>query len=130
VLRNAFDEVIDGPRTQRWSVAELEKVEKTYIGTKVELLLRTAMGFPRGNELDYLVAGHEVDAKFSLKKGGWMIPSEAVGRYCLLISADDTVGRFEMGLLHAREEFLSRGQNKDGKRHLAAEHRKTVRWLA
>lgn len=34
-LRLALDEVIDGARTGRFAVAQLEKTEKTYIGTKV-----------------------------------------------------------------------------------------------
>jgi len=36
-LRRALDEVVDGMRTGRWSVDALEKTEKTYIGTKVEI---------------------------------------------------------------------------------------------
>src|SRR5687767_5744114 len=34
-IRRALDEVIDGPRTGRWDVSQLEKTEKTYIGTKI-----------------------------------------------------------------------------------------------
>ena len=32
-VRQAIDEVIDGGRTGRWCIDQLEKVEKTYIGT-------------------------------------------------------------------------------------------------
>jgi len=42
-LRRALDEVIDGPRTGRYSVEQLEKTEKTYIGTKVEILIRCSV---------------------------------------------------------------------------------------
>jgi len=83
-LRQSFDEVIDGPRTGRYRIEELEKTEKTYIGTKVEIILRNELTLPRGVVLDNLISGHEVDTKFSLT-GDWMIPREAVGQICLLI---------------------------------------------
>ena len=38
ILRLAFDEVIDGSRTQRWEIAQLENTEKTDLGKKVEIL--------------------------------------------------------------------------------------------
>jgi Restriction endonuclease NaeI len=42
LLRQAIDEVIDSYRSSRFTVAELEKTEKTYLGTKIEILLRKA----------------------------------------------------------------------------------------
>ncbi len=40
-LRRALDEVIDCQRTGRFSVEQLEKTEKTCIGTQVEIVLRS-----------------------------------------------------------------------------------------
>lgn len=51
-LRQALDEVIDGMRTGRWSVESLEKTEKTYIGTKVEILFKFDFDLPDGQNLD------------------------------------------------------------------------------
>jgi hypothetical protein len=84
-LRRSLDEVIDCQRTGRYRVEQLEKTEKTYIGTKVEIVLRFAFELPRGGTLDNLIAGHEVDTKFSLT-GQWMIPREAVDQLCLVDS--------------------------------------------
>lgn len=39
LLRKAIDEVIDAPRTNRFTLDEIEKTEKTYLGIKVEILL-------------------------------------------------------------------------------------------
>ena len=40
VLRRAYDEVIDTPRSGRFTISQTEKTEKTYLGTKVEILFR------------------------------------------------------------------------------------------
>src|SRR6266567_2220772 len=98
VLRQSFDEVLDGQRTGRFDVDELEKTEKTYIGTKVEIVCRAAFGIRKGapGRMDYLIEGIEVDAKFSLTEG-WTIPQEAVGQLCLVMSADDRRSVFRVG---------------------------------
>jgi hypothetical protein len=44
IIRKAIDEVIDAPRTNRFTLAETEKTEKTYLGTKIEILLRAYLG--------------------------------------------------------------------------------------
>ena len=47
ILRKAIDEVIDTPRTNRFTLAETEKTEKTYLGTKIEILLRAHLGLSK-----------------------------------------------------------------------------------
>jgi len=127
-LRQALDEVIDGARTGRFAVSQLEKTEKTYIGTKVEILLRYAMQWPRGDKLDNLIEGVEVDTKFSLK-GQWMIPREARGELCLLVAADDVTALFSVGLLRMTPEVLRASVNQDGKTGLTADGKQQIRWL-
>lgn len=126
-LRKAFDEVIDGPRTGRYSVSQLEKTEKTYIGTKVEIVLRDELELERGQLLDNLICGHEVDTKFSLS-GGWMIPREAVGEICLLVKSADA-GQFSMGVLRTSNDVLTNGSNQDGKRSVSSAGKLLVTWL-
>ena len=46
VVRHGIDEVIDGGRTGRWSVDQLVKTEKTYIGTKIEHLVLNEFEIP------------------------------------------------------------------------------------
>ena len=128
-LRQALDEVIDGARTGRFAVDQLEKTEKTYIGTKVEILLRYAMEWPRGQTLDNLISDIEVDTKFSLT-GQWMIPREARGRICLLAAADDRSARFSVGLLRMTPEVLRAGLNQDGKTSGSAQGKQQIRWLS
>ena len=65
----------------------------TYIGTKVEIVIQAEFGLQRGNRMDYLVDGQDVDAKWSIKSGGWMIPTEAVRELCLCMTADDDRSR-------------------------------------
>ena len=127
-LRQSFDEVIDGPRTGRYRIEQLEKTEKTYIGTKVEIVLRNQLELPRGVLLDNLISGHEVDTKFSIS-GGWMIPREAVGQICLLVAGNDNTARFSVGLLRTSPEMLTNGANQDGKKSVSAEGKKHIRWL-
>jgi hypothetical protein len=126
-MRKSFDEVIDGARTGRYCVAQLEKTEKTYIGTKVEIVLRDELQLDRGRSLDNLICGHEVDTKFSLS-GGWMIPREAVGEICLLVKCADE-GRFSIGVLRTIPEMLTKGKNQDGKRSVSAHGKKHIHWM-
>ncbi len=127
-LRQSFDEVIDGPRTGRYRIEELEKTEKTYIGTKVEIILRNELALPRGSVLDNLIEGHEVDTKFSLT-GNWMIPREAVGQICLLVEGSDNAGTFSVGLLRMVPLVLTNGANQDGKKSVSAVGKTSIQWL-
>jgi len=127
-LRQAFDEVIDGPRTGRFKIEQLEKTEKTYIGTKVEIVLRNKLELERGGVLDNLICGHEVDTKFSLS-GGWMIPREAVNEICLLVRGDDNSGKFSVGLLRMTLDVLTEGSNQDGKKSVSAYGKSRIAWL-
>jgi hypothetical protein len=127
-LRKAFDEVIDGARTGRYDINQLEKTEKTYIGTKAEIILRAELKLQRGKRLDNLIAEHEVDTKFSLS-GGWMIPNEALGQLCLLLSGSDASGRFQFGLLRTTTAVLTAGSNQDGKKTVSSSGKKCIRWV-
>ena len=127
-LRQSFDEVIDGPRTGRYRIEQLEKTEKTYIGTKVEIVLRNELELPRGTVLDNLICGHEVDTKFSLT-GGWMIPREAIDQICLLVEGNDNTGTFSVGLLRMTPGVLTNGANQDGKKSVSAVGKAQISWL-
>ena len=129
-IRQSFDEVLDGQRTGRYSLTQLSKVEKTYIGTKVEILIQAAFGLQRGRQMDYLVDGQEVDAKWSIKSRGWMIPTEAVGELCLCMTADDDRSTFSVGIVRADEVNLRTSANKDKKRRFNDQGIAAMAWLA
>ncbi|WP_196279799.1 NaeI family type II restriction endonuclease [Catellatospora paridis] len=127
-LRQSIDEVLDGQRTGRFDVATLEKTEKTYLGTKVEIVVRAEFGLARGESMDYRVAGCDVDAKFTIGRT-WTIPREAMGHVCLVMAADDLRSRFRVGLLRITEQVLTTGQNQDGKRAVSLDGRGAISWL-
>jgi hypothetical protein len=109
-------------------VDTLEKTEKTYIGTKVEILLKYEMEMPDGFVLDAIIAGHEVDIKCTVLNN-WMIPREAVGQLCLLLRMDDVRHIFQAGLIRASESVLTTAGNRDGKRSISSYGREHIRWL-
>lgn len=83
-IRQSIDEVLDGPRTGRWDFSQLEKTEKTYVGTKVEIVVRDALALERGPNLDLEIEGHDVDTKWAMNSA-WQVPLEAVDELCLCI---------------------------------------------
>ncbi|WP_052442843.1 NaeI family type II restriction endonuclease [Streptacidiphilus neutrinimicus] len=131
VLRQSIDEVLDGQRTGRFDLDLLESTEKTYLGTKVEIVARSAFQLDRGDDMDYSIAGHEVDAKFTsgTKSVNWTIPIEAMGHLCLLMAVDDRRSKFRVGLVRITDDALNAGRNRDGKRSLNITGRARIRWL-
>ncbi len=128
LLRQAIDEVIDSRRTNRYTLNQLEKTEKTYLGTKIEILLRNALQFEHGKVLDLSIDGIEVDVKNTVGTQ-WTIPLEAVEHPCILIRADEANALCWFGLLVIREEHLNPGKNRDQKRSISAAARKRIHWL-
>ncbi|MFD7336520.1 NaeI family type II restriction endonuclease [Streptomyces violascens] len=128
VLRQSIDEVLDGQRTGRYDINKLEKTEKTYLGTKVEIVCRAEFDLGYGAEMDYCVSGVEVDSKFSLT-GQWMIPREAMGHICLVMAANDKKSTFKVGLVKISEDILTKGGNRDGKRSISKAGRESIHWL-
>jgi Restriction endonuclease NaeI len=128
VIRRSIDEVLDGPRTGRWSFDQLEKTEKTYVGTKLEIVLRTELGLDRGPVLDLEIEDQPVDVKWAMDSA-WQIPQEAVGRLCLCIGGLRRMTRFQVGVVRCRAEYLNVGQNRDRKRTLSARGRAAMTHL-
>lgn len=127
LIRQAIDEVIDTPRTGRVHASELEKTEKTYIGTKVEILVRSYFHLPKGI-LDLRIAGYDVDVKNTLGQT-WMIPREAVGKPCILVASDEKKQLCYFGIFVARLDNLTSGMNQDQKRSVSAAGAATIHWL-
>lgn len=127
LVRRGLDEVIDGGRTGRWRVEQLAKTEKTYIGTKMEILVRDEFGLPPGPPLDTQVRGHAVDIKWS-ESFGFEIARENVGQICLVIGGSEKTGLFGVGLVRPLAESLG-APNQDKKRKLTKAGRDTIRWV-
>lgn len=132
VLRETYDQIYNGQKTGRYRISELSKTEKTHFGSLVEINLRREFDqeIGDGKKLDYLIAGVEVDCKFSQKMGGWMIPQEAREEICLLVWAQDTNDpRWSMGLVRASKDRLNTGGNQDKKVTLNQTGGQAVDWL-
>lgn len=128
LLRRAIDEVIDAPRTNRFTLSEVEKTEKTYLGTKVEILLRSCLKLPKGNILDLAIGGVETDVKNTMG-GNWTIPMEAIGHPCLLLKENEQTARCFAGMIVARHAYLNPGRNRDAKRSFSAAAFSNIWWL-
>lgn len=127
MLRACVDDVIMTPKTGRRAYEELEKTEKTYIGTRVEIELRALLDLPKGR-LDCVIRGHDVDIKNTMG-ANWMIPTEAVDAPCILVAADEARALCYLGLVVARPAYLTTGQNKDAKRSISAQGFAHILWL-
>lgn len=128
IFRTAVDEVIDAPRTGRFTLAETEKTEKTYLGTKVEILVRSYLGFSRGERLDLSIGGVDVDIKNTMKRQ-WTLPPEAVGQPCLLNRVNESKAICDVGIVLVREEYLNPGRNRDAKGTLSKFGREHIWWI-
>jgi hypothetical protein len=125
LFKNALNEVLDGYRTNRITIEELEKTEKTYIGTKVEILIRNYFRFQKGT-LDLKINGRDVDIKNTIGRN-WMIPPEAIGKTCILVALDNEY--CWLGVIIASTKNLTKGANRDGKRSVSAAGLKNVHWI-
>lgn len=128
LLRKAIDEVIDSARTNRFTLDEIEKTEKTYLGTKVEILLRNLLRFPKGKKLDLSIDGIETDIKNTMR-ATWMIPSEAMGHPCIVVKTDEQSARFSIGIILITSEVLGAGRNKDGKSSISSAGKDKIHWI-
>jgi hypothetical protein len=128
LIRRAVDEVIDTERTNRFTLNETEKTEKTYLGTKIEILFRWSLKLPKGRDLDLSVDGADVDVKNTMQ-ATWSIPEEAVSRPCLLIRENEKTALCSVGVIIAQKKYLNLGRNKDMKGTIAAEHLRSVWWM-
>ncbi len=129
VLRSTFDQLYDGQRTGRYRWDQLHKTEKTHCGTLVEINMQREFEFADGEAMDFHIAGTEVDCKYSQSMGGWMIPIEARGEICLVLTASDDKSLWSMGVVRATEDRLTKGGNRDRKASISKVGREGILWL-
>ncbi|MFE2704528.1 NaeI family type II restriction endonuclease [Streptomyces mirabilis] len=128
VFRASVDEILDGRRTMRFDFSEVSPVEKSYLGAKVEILARDEFDFGHGTSLDYLIGGHEVDAKFSAT-GDWMIAPKNVGEILLVMEASEETSLFSVGVVRADGVLLRPRETRDRKRSFSAAGKGAIHWL-
>lgn len=130
ILQDAIDFVLDPVRTARHSVRDLDNVEKTFVGLKVEHFVRDFLDVPKGLR-DLRIGKYDVDVKNTVSNT-WMIPPETYRNQeaCLLIAIADSERRCWLGLIVARDKYLdSKDGNRDSKRQITAYGRSNILWL-
>lgn len=131
VLRHTYDMIYNGQETGRYRWDQLMKTEKTHFGTLFEINAQREFKFEGRDEdkTDYRIAGHLVDAKWSQRRNGWMLPPEVFGELALVATGDDQTSKWSLGLIRIREEYRREGSNRDKKSQLNPLGTSSVRWL-
>jgi hypothetical protein len=130
ILQDAIDFVLDPVRTARTKISELDNVEKTFIGLKIEHCLRDFLNVPKGLR-DLHIDNTDVDVKNTVG-ATWMIPPETYRNEepCLLIAIADTEKRFWLGLIVARNDYLGSAKgNRDAKRSVVKKGMESILWI-
>lgn len=130
VFRETFDQAYDGARTGRFKPEQLSKTERAHIGSLVEINIRREFDglIHDGSYMDYEIAGHEVDCKYSKNPFGWMIPNETIGHHAMVCHADDRKATWRVGFVGVRQEILTSGGNRDQKRSIRQAGRSAISW--
>jgi hypothetical protein len=130
-IMDAIDFILDPVRTGRTEVDELDRVEKAFVGLKVEHFVRDFLG-ARPGKRDLDLDGISIDIKNTIRKSRtWMIPKEtyAESEPVLLIASDVNARTSSMGVMLARPEYLNK-PNQDLKRSVKSEARSAILWIA
>ncbi|ALE06925.1 restriction endonuclease [Arthrobacter sp. ERGS1:01] len=128
VFRETFDQLYDGQRTGRYRWDQLYKTEKTHYGTLIEINLQREFKFEDGLVMDYKIAGHEIDCKYSAS-AQWMLPPESIDHLILGSVASDVKSTWSIGVVRATPENRNVGTNRDMKGSLNALGKSRIRWL-
>lgn len=128
LIADATEFVIDPVRTARTVTADLDNVEKTFIGLKIEHFFRDFIDLPKGAR-DLNIDGVDLDIKNTVG-ATWMIPPETyrLEEPCLLIATATSGATCSLGLLVARDGYLSK-PNRDKKRGVNKLGKENVLWL-
>lgn len=127
-VRDAIDFLLDPIRTGRTEIGELDNVEKTFVGLKIEHYVREFLGAPKGIR-DLVIGNRDVDIKNTLDNA-WMIPPETYRDEgpCLVINSKEAESQCWMGVMLARKAYLN-APNRDGKRGVKSGAVAHVLWL-
>jgi hypothetical protein len=107
---------------------DLDNVEKTFVGLKMEHLVRDMLDVPKGLR-DLVIDGIDVDVK-NTTRDTWMIPQETYRTEdaVLLIASEELTHRCWLGLMMARDAYLNI-PNNDKKRGVSSKAFQHILWL-
>lgn len=127
---NAVEFVLDPVRTGRTRLSELDNVEKTFVGLKIEHFVRDLLDAPKGVR-DLVLGGYDVDVKNTVSESwSWMIPPETIREQgpCLIVASSEKRRKSWMGLIVARTDYLN-APNRDQKCSIRAASYADILWL-
>ncbi len=130
LVRDAMDFVLDSVRTARTRLSDLDNVEKTFIGLKLEHFVRDMLDVPKGLR-DLEICGKDVDIKNTVNEN-WSIPQETYknSEPCLLMAVAEDKHTCFLGLIIAKPEYLHGGKgNRDTKKGVNAAGFKHIMWM-
>lgn len=130
LVRDAVDAVLDPVQTARTRLHELDNVEKTFVGLKLEHMVRDFLDVPKGLR-DLKINGTDVDIKNTVQDN-WSIPQETYrnSEPCLLMAVDEEKHKCFLGLIIAKPEYLHKGKgNRDTKKGVSSAGFKNILWL-
>lgn len=129
VVRHTYDVIYNGQETGRYKWDQLMKTEKTHFGTLFEINAQREFKFDGGDKTDYLIVGHQVDAKWSQNLWGWMLPPEVFDELALVATASDQESIWSLGLIRISTDNRRKTSNRDQKSQLNLQGRSAVHWL-
>lgn len=118
--------VIDKNTTGRNSIKDLDKAEKTIIGTKFEQYFKKEFDILTGPKLDCMIGDIEFDIKCTCGNN-WMIPPECYNGACMVCAISDF--SIKLGVVQLDESLLNIGLNRDKKKTLNKAGREKILWL-
>lgn len=130
LVRDALDFVLDPVRTARTTLRELDNVEKTFIGLKLEHFVRDMLDVPKGLR-DLRLCGKDVDIKNTVGNN-WSIPQETYrgSEPCLLMAVDEQSHTCFLGLIIAKPQYLHGGRgNRDTKKGVSRKGFANILWI-
>lgn len=129
LIREVIDSIIDPARTGRTHFNDLVNVEKTFIGLRLEHVLRDMIDVPSGLR-DLVIDGMDVDVKNTVRNT-WTIPPETYRNEepCILIRSNEENLLCWLGVIFARDKYLTISTNRDGKRSISAYGKNHILWI-
>ena len=128
LLRKAIDEVIDSPRTKRFTLDETKINERIYLGTKIRVQLRNRLQLGRLKMLGRSFGETEVGIQSTINQA-WSLPSEAIGNLCLLVKSDEKRAICSVGAMVIRDEVLNAAGKSSGRRVISKKGIASIHWM-
>ena len=128
IVRQAFEEVVDWPRTRREKIDELNRAERAYLGKKIEIVFKHWLGVVGGKTLEVYFDGIEAGVK-SVFGADCSISNSRMGRPLLVIQTDLINSRVSLAALAPQSNRTSLATRRAASNNDEARSRRSIHWL-